>query len=75
MIRSEADITMCLKQNPKIKRWKEETVKKGDWEDYGEDYRIASQDFTLAETGKPLKTGNVCCPLSERVFLAIRITS
>ena len=55
MIRSEADITMCLKQNPKIKRWKEETIKKGHWEDYGKDYRIASRDFTLAETGKPFR--------------------
>jgi len=55
MIRSEADITMCLKQNPKIKKWKEEAIKKGRWEDYGEDYRIASQDFILAETGKPFR--------------------
>lgn len=55
MIRSEADITMCLKQNPKIKRWKEETIKKGHWEDYGEDYRIASQDVILAETEKPFR--------------------
>jgi len=55
MIRSEVDITMCLKQNPKIKRWKEETIKKGHWEDYGEDYRIASQDVILAETGKPFR--------------------
>jgi hypothetical protein len=55
MIRSEADITMCLKQNPKIKRWKEKTIKKGHWEDYGEDYRIASQDVILAETGKPFR--------------------
>lgn len=55
MIRSEADITMCLKQNSKIKKWKEQTIKKGHWEDYGEDYRIASQDFTLAETGKPFR--------------------
>jgi hypothetical protein len=55
MIRSEADITMCLKQNPKIKKWKEETIKKGHWKDYGEDYRIASQDFTLPETGKSFR--------------------
>lgn len=55
MIRSEADITMCLKQNPKIKKWKEEAIKKGHWQDYGTDYRIASQDFTLAETGKPFR--------------------
>ena len=55
MIRSEADITMCLKQNPKIKKWKAETIRKGQWEDYGQDYRIASLDFTLAETGKPFR--------------------
>ncbi len=55
MVRSEANITMCLKQNPKIKKWKEETIKKGHWEDYGEDYRIASLDFTLAETAKPFR--------------------
>jgi hypothetical protein len=55
MIRSEADITMCLKQNPKIKKWKEQTVKKGNWENYGDEYRIASQDFTLPETGKPFR--------------------
>jgi hypothetical protein len=54
-VRSEADITMCLKQNPKIKKWKEETIKKGQWEEYGKEYRIASYDFTLAETGKPFR--------------------
>ncbi|KPA09031.1 transposase, IS4 family [Candidatus Magnetomorum sp. HK-1] len=42
-IRSEADITMCLKQNPKIKKWKEETMRKNKWEDYGHEYRISSQ--------------------------------
>ena len=52
MIRSEADVTMCLKQNPKIKKWKEQVIKKGRFEDYGEDYRIASDDITLPETGK-----------------------
>jgi hypothetical protein len=32
-VRSESDITMCLKQNPKIKRWKEETIQRPeDWE-------------------------------------------
>jgi len=55
MIRSEADITMCLKQNPKIKKWKEETLKKCAWQDYGEDYRITSQDYILPETGKPFR--------------------
>lgn len=54
-IRSQSDITMCLKQNPKIKRWKEETISKGTWEDYQQNYRIASRDFILAETGKPFR--------------------
>ncbi len=52
MIRSESDVTMCLKQNPKIKKWKEETIKQDTWQDYEEDYRIATRDFILPETGK-----------------------
>ena len=52
MVRSESDITMCLKQNPKIKKWKEETIKQEAWQDYEKDYRIASRDFILPETGK-----------------------
>ena len=52
MVRSESNVTMCLKQNPKIKKWKEETIKQGVWQDYEKDYRIASRDFILAETGK-----------------------
>ena len=55
VIRSKTDITMCLKQNPKIKRWREETIRKGAWQEYGEKYRIASQDVILAETGKPFR--------------------
>lgn len=55
MVRSESDITMCLKQNPKIKKWKEETIKQGVWQDYGKDYRIASRDFILPETSKGLR--------------------
>ncbi len=55
MIRSQADITMCLKQNPKIKKWKEETIKKGVWQNYQKKYRIAARDFTLAQTGKPFR--------------------
>ena len=55
VVRSETDITMCLKQNPKIKKWREETIRKGKWEEYGEKYRIASQDVILAETGKPFR--------------------
>lgn len=54
-VRSQADITMCLKQNPKIKKWKEITINKNIWEDYGSDYRISSQDFMLSETGKQLR--------------------
>ena len=54
-IRANADITMCLKQNPKIKKWKEKTIREGSWENYGKDYRIASMDFVLAETAKPFR--------------------
>jgi len=52
MIRAEADITMCLKQNPKIRKWRDQTIKQGKWAPYCQDYRIASHDFTLPETGK-----------------------
>lgn len=52
MIRSESEVTMCLKQNPKIKKWKEETIKQDTWQDYEEDYRIVTRDFILPETGK-----------------------
>lgn len=55
IVRSETDITMCLNQNPKIRKWREETIRKGEWEKYGEKYRIASQDVILAETGKPFR--------------------
>ncbi|MCP4075035.1 MAG: hypothetical protein GY744_02465 [Gammaproteobacteria bacterium] len=55
MIRSETDITMCLKQNPKIRKWKEQTIKKGEWKDYGKEYRIASDDYILPETGRFLR--------------------
>jgi hypothetical protein len=54
-VRSSTDITMCLKQNPKIKKWREEVIKKNKWEDYGKDYRISSCDFKLAETGKLIR--------------------
>lgn len=52
MIRSESEVTMCLKQNPKIKKWKEETIKQDTWQDYEENYRIVTRDFILPETGK-----------------------
>lgn len=54
-IRTKADITMCLKQNPKIRRWRDETIRHGNWMPYGQNYRIATRDFTLAQTGKPLR--------------------
>ena len=54
-VRSKADVTMCLKQNPRIKKWKEETVGEVKWEDYGKQYRIAGKDYVLAETGKPFR--------------------
>ena len=53
--RSKTTVTMCLKQNPKIKRWKEETLAGESWQPYGEKYRIASRDFTLAESGIPFR--------------------
>jgi hypothetical protein len=34
MVRSESDVTMCLKQNPKIKKWKEETIRQEMWQNY-----------------------------------------
>jgi hypothetical protein len=54
-IRSQTDVTMCLKQNPKIKKWKEQTIRNQKWHSYGEKYRIASQDFILPETAKPFR--------------------
>jgi hypothetical protein len=55
MIRSDSEVTMCLKQNPKIKKWRDTTIAKGCWQDYGSAYRIASHDFTLAQTAKPFR--------------------
>ena len=55
IVRSETEVTMCLKQNPKIKKWREETIRKGEWEEYGEKYRIAAQEVILAETGKQFR--------------------
>lgn len=54
-IRAGADITMCLKQNPKIRKWKEKTIQEANWENYEEGYRIASMDFILPESGKPFR--------------------
>ncbi len=50
--RSNSSVTMCLKQNKKIEKWKKEILASARWEPYGEKYRIASRDFSLPETGK-----------------------
>lgn len=55
MVRTNTDITMCLKQNPKIKRWRDEAIRTGAWESYGKDYRIVSKDILLPETRKPFR--------------------
>jgi len=55
LIRSSASVTMCLKQNKKIKKWKEEVLKKPQWQSYGKRYRQASKEFQLTETGKKVR--------------------
>ena len=50
----DANVTMCLKQNPKIIKWRKET-EIGTWMPYGETYQIATKDFILAETGRPFR--------------------
>ena len=45
LVRSDMDVTMCLKQNRKIQRWKEETLAQAHWRPYDKRYRIASRDF------------------------------
>ena len=55
IIRSKASVTMCLKQNKKIKKWKEETLKTAQWRPYEKKYRLASRDYCLPETGKPFR--------------------
>ncbi len=46
-IHSESQVTMCLKQNKRIIKWREETIARAQWQPYGEKYRIASRDFLL----------------------------
>lgn len=53
--KTDTDITMCLKQNPKIRKWRDEAIKTCSWIPYGETYQIVTRDFNLAETGKPLR--------------------
>ncbi len=55
LVRSNMDVTMCLKQNRKIQAWKEETLAQAQWQPYGKDYRIASRDFRLPETNKAFR--------------------
>lgn len=69
IVHSSAEVTMCLKQNKKIKKWREETIKTGNWENYDDKYRIVSKDFILTLSGKPLRfvvkqnveTGEIRC--------------
>lgn len=53
-IRSESQITMCLKQNKKIIKWREETVANVEWQPYEKKYLIASKDFILS-SGVPVR--------------------
>ena len=46
---------MCLKQNRKIQRWKEETLAQAHWQPFDKHYRIASRDFRLPETDKAFR--------------------
>jgi len=55
LVRSSADVTMCLRQNHKIKKWKEKAIASEKWEDYGKMYRITSIDLTLPETNRRLR--------------------
>ncbi|MFQ5853549.1 MAG: transposase, partial [Candidatus Binatia bacterium] len=52
---SNTHVTMCLKQNKKIKRWKEETLKTAQWHPYEEKFRLAGRDYVLPETGKSFR--------------------
>ena len=69
IMRTQSDITMCLKQNKKIKKWRDEIIQEANWQDYGNDYEIASKDATLAETQKMFRiivkrkkdTGEIRC--------------
>lgn len=54
-IRFDADITMCLKQNPRIRKWKEQTIQDASWIPYGADYKIATRDFILPRLAKPFR--------------------
>lgn len=55
IVRSSSSVTMCLKQNKRIKKWKEEILKGPHWQPYGDKYRIASRDYPLPESGKKLR--------------------
>jgi hypothetical protein len=55
LIMHQTHVTMCLKQNKKIKQWKEQTIKNAEWHPYNEKYRLAARDYVLPETGKPFR--------------------
>jgi hypothetical protein len=55
VVRSKSFVTMCLKQNPRIKQWKEQVINKGQWSPYGKGYRIATSEFILSQTEIPIR--------------------
>ncbi len=69
IIRSNTDVTMCLKQNKRIQKWREETIRNGKWQDFENKYQIVSRDFTLTISQRPFRfivkrekeTGNIRC--------------
>jgi hypothetical protein len=79
-VHSKCEVTLCLKQNPKIKKWREETIKNAVWEAYGDKYRVACKDFVLAQSGKPfrfivkhkIETGETRCFGSTHVDWSVK---
>lgn len=55
IVRSRTSVTMCLKQNKRIQKWKEEILQDPQWQPYQDKYRIASRDYTLSESGKTIR--------------------
>ena len=55
IIRASTSVTMCLKQNKKIKQWKEDTLQRAQWLPYGKKYRIATSDYVLSQTSIPFR--------------------
>jgi hypothetical protein len=54
IIRTAGNATMCLKQNKKIQKWRDEAIAQGQWQTYGKKYRITTKDVIL-QTGIPFR--------------------